>query len=57
MKGEEVGNILKASSNVDNELFIDGDHFVINFPPSCLPEVKATLLAATILFDFLFYED
>ena len=57
MKGEEVGNILKASSNVDKELFTDGDHFVINFPPGCLPEMKAILLAATILFDFLFYED
>ena len=57
MKGEEVGSISKTSSSVGKELFTDGDRFVINFPPGCLPEMKATLLAATILFDFLFYED
>ena len=57
IKGEEVGSISKTSSNVAKELFTDGDRFVVNFPPDCLPEMKATLLAATILFDFLFYED
>ena len=57
MKGEEVGTISKTSSNVGKELFTDGDRFVINFPPGCPPEMKANLLAATILFDFLFYED
>ena len=57
MKGEEVGSISKTSSSVGKELFTDGDRFVINFPPGCLPEMKAILLAATILFDFLFYED
>ena len=53
MKGEKVGTISKTSSNVAK----DGDRFVVNFPPGCLPEVKATLLGATILFDFLFYEE
>ena len=57
MKGEEVGYISKTSSNVGKELFTDGDRFVIDFPKNCLPEMKATLLAATFLFDFLFYED
>ena len=56
MKGEEVGSISKASANLAQELFTDDDRFVIKFPPGCSPEMKATLLGATILFDFLFYE-
>ena len=57
MAGVEVGSISKTSSNVGKELFTDGDRFVVNFPPGCLPEMKATLLAALFLFDFLFYKD
>ena len=56
MKGEQVGSISKASSDVAKEVFTDGDRFFVNFPPGCPPEMKATLLAATILFDFIFYE-
>ena len=55
MKGEKVGRISKTSTNMAN--VAKGDRLLINFPPGCLPEMKATLLAALFLFDFLFYED
>ena len=57
MRGEEVGSILKASSDVAKEVFTHGDRFIVNFPPpGCPPEMKAALLSAAFLFDFIFYE-
>ena len=55
MKGEKVGRISKTSTNMAN--VAKGDRLLINFPPGCLPKMKATLLAALFLFDFLFYKD
>ena len=57
MKGENVGTISKTSSNMGKEFLTDGDRFHIEFPASCPPEMKATLLGAVFLLDFLFYED
>ena len=57
MKGENVGTISKTSSNMGKEFFTDGDRFHIEFPANCPPEMKATLLGAVFLLDFLFYED
>ena len=56
MKGEQVGSISKASSDVAKEVITDGDRFIVNFPPGCPPEMKAALLSAAFLFDFIFYE-
>ena len=55
MQGKKVGSNGKTTFNVAN--VARGDRFIINFPPSCLPEMKATLLAAAFLLDFLFYKD
>jgi len=57
MQGEEVGEIAKQASNIAKESFTDADRFYIIFPPNCNPQMKAVLLGAVFLFDYLFYED
>ena len=52
-----MGTISKTSSNMGKEFLTDGDRFHIEFPANCPPEMKATLLGAVFLLDFLFYED
>ncbi|KAL9656709.1 hypothetical protein ABK040_002976 [Willaertia magna] len=54
---ERVGVIEKKFGNILQELFTDADSFGINFPLDAKPNEKALLLAATILIDFLYFED
>jgi len=56
-EGNEVGKIVKQSENVAKEAFTDADRFMIIFPADCNAEMKAVLLGALFLFDYLFYED
>ena len=55
--GKEVGDIAKQSANVAKEVLTDADRFLINFPEDCDVEMKAVLIGALFLFDYLFYED
>jgi len=56
-EGNEVGKIVKQSANIAKEAFTDADRFMIIFPADCDIEMKAVLLGALFLFDYLFYED
>ncbi len=42
-----------VAAGLDSEM----DRFGVDFPDHATPQVKATLLAATFLLDFLFFED
>ena len=52
----EVGNIAKQFGNVVKEAITDSDKFKVTFPEGCEPKMKAVMMAAVILFDYLFYE-
>ena len=54
---EEVGSITKQFGNVVKEALTDSDKFKVIFPDGANPKMKAVLLAAVILFDYLFYEN
>ena len=54
---EEVGSITKQFGNVVKEALTDSDKFKVIFPEDANPKMKAVLLAAVILFDYLFYEN
>ena len=54
---EEVGSITKEFGNVVKEALTDSDKFKVIFPEDANPKMKAVLLAAVILFDYLFYEN
>ncbi|CAG2180559.1 unnamed protein product, partial [Oppiella nova] len=51
-----VGKITKQWSGLGRELFTDADHFGITFPMDLDVHIKAVLLGACFLIDFLFYE-
>ncbi|OWA53027.1 Phospholipid scramblase 2 [Hypsibius exemplaris] len=53
----QVGKISKQWSGLARELFTDADNFGIQFPIDLSVEVKATLLAANFLIDFMYFED
>ena len=56
MEGNEVGLISKVFGDMTIEAFTDSDKFQVIFPEGCEPKMKALLLAAAILFDYIFYE-
>jgi len=56
MDGKEVGKISKKWSGLSKELFTDADNFGINFPIDLDVKVKATLLGALFLIDFMYFE-
>lgn len=51
-----VGKITKQWTGLLKEAFTDADNFGIQFPLDLDVKVKAVLLAATFLIDFLFFE-
>ena len=54
-----VGEIIKVYDTSDagvKEGFTDIDTFTINFPDGCSNKMKAVLLAAILLFDYIYYE-
>ncbi|XP_053682934.1 phospholipid scramblase 1-like isoform X2 [Sabethes cyaneus] len=55
-EGSQVGKISKQWSGFAREAFTDSDHFGINFPMDLDVRVKATLLGALFLIDFMFFE-
>ncbi|KAH9392266.1 hypothetical protein TYRP_005339 [Tyrophagus putrescentiae] len=52
----KVGKITKQWSGFTREAFTDADLFGVTFPLDLDVQVKATLLAATFLIDFMFFE-
>ncbi|XP_038115325.1 phospholipid scramblase 2 isoform X2 [Culex quinquefasciatus] len=54
--GNQVGKISKQWSGIAREMFTDADHFGINFPMDLDVRVKATLLGALFLIDYMFFE-
>merc|ERR1719323_236233 len=56
VNGSEVGKITKQWSGFGREMFTDSDNFGVNFPIDLDVKVKATLLGATFLIDFMYFE-
>lgn len=54
---QEVGKITKQWSGLAKEYFTDADNFGIQFPMDLDVKMKATMLAACFLIDFMFFED
>ena len=55
--GSEVGRIVKNFSGFLKEAFTDADTFSVSFPLDLDVRVKATLLAAVFLIDFMYFEN
>ena len=53
---EEIGKVTKQWSGLLAESFTDADNFGATFPMDLDVEVKATLLGAVFLIDFMFFE-
>ena len=53
---KEVGRISKQWSGLAKEYFTDADNFGIVFPAGANAKMKATLLGACMLIDFMFFE-
>ena len=54
--GEQVGVITKQWTGLVKEVFTDADNYGINFPLDLDVKVKATLLGALFLIDFMYFE-
>ena len=52
----EVGMVTKQWSGLVKEAFTDADNFSLTFPIDLDVKVKATLLGAVFLIDFMFFE-
>ncbi|XP_067851126.1 phospholipid scramblase 1-like isoform X2 [Heptranchias perlo] len=53
---QKVGKISKERSNLTKEAFTDADNFVIKFPMDLDVKVKAILLGACFLIDYMYFE-
>lgn len=53
----QVGMLAKVWSGCFKELLTDADSFVLEFPPNALPLQKSALMAATVLCDFILFEN
>ena len=52
----QVGKISKQWTGLVKEAFTDADNFGVSFPLDLDVKIKATLLGAVILIDFMFFE-
>lgn len=55
--GSEVGKISKQWSGLVKEYFTDADNFGVQFPMDLDVKMKACLLGAVFLIDFMFFEE
>ncbi|CAG2105931.1 unnamed protein product [Medioppia subpectinata] len=53
---QQVGKITKQWSGLAREMFTDADNFGISFPLDLDVNIKAVLLGACFLIDFMFFE-
>ncbi|XP_028832956.1 phospholipid scramblase 1-like isoform X2 [Denticeps clupeoides] len=51
-----VGRISKQWSGFENEMFTDADNFGLQFPVDLDVRIKAVILGACFLIDFMFFE-
>lgn len=57
-QGEKiVGRIVKKWTGVTKEALTDADTFGLTFPGGCTPQLKAVLLGAVLLIDFVHFEN
>lgn len=56
IEGEEIGKVTKEFSGVAREMFTDADNFAVLFPMDLDVRLKATLLGAVFMIDFMFFE-
>lgn len=54
--GTEVGKITKQWTGIMKEAYTDADNFGVTFPLDLDVKMKATLLGAVFLLDFMFFE-
>jgi len=54
---ENVGNISKQFTGIIKEAFTDADSFGVQFPMDLDVKVKATMMGAVFLIDFMYFED
>uniref|UniRef100_A0A1B6EXH3 Phospholipid scramblase n=1 Tax=Cuerna arida TaxID=1464854 RepID=A0A1B6EXH3_9HEMI len=54
---KEIGTISKMFSGVLKEALTDADHFKVSFPLNLNVKMKATLLGAVFLIDYMYYEN
>ncbi|XP_052246989.1 phospholipid scramblase 2-like [Dreissena polymorpha] len=54
--GAEVGKVTKQWSGMAKELFTNADNFGISFPMDLDVKMKATMLGACFLIDFMYFE-
>jgi len=54
--GQKIGKISKQWSGFVREAFTDADTFGINFPIDLDAKIKAVLIGACLLIDFMFFE-
>ena len=52
----EIGKITKQWSGIGREMFTDAQNFGVTFPIDLDVKTKATLLGATFLIDFMYFE-
>ncbi|KAH8286123.1 hypothetical protein KR054_003037, partial [Drosophila jambulina] len=57
LNGENIGKISKQWSGLAREVYTKADNFGISFPLELDVRLKAILLGATFLIDFMFYEN
>jgi len=57
LSGSIIGKITKQWGGVAKEAFTDADNFSLNFPLDLDANVKACLLAAVFLIDFMYFEE
>jgi hypothetical protein len=55
--GQEIGKISKQWAGFAQEYFTDADNFGVSFPQDMDVRVKATLVGAVFLIDFMFFEN
>ncbi|XP_050094073.1 phospholipid scramblase 2-like [Anopheles aquasalis] len=55
--GTQIGQINKQWSGVGKEVFTDSDNFEISFPIDLDARMKATLLGALLLIEYMYFEN
>ena len=53
----QIGKITKQWSGIEKEFFTDAQNFGVTFPIDLDVKMKATLLGATFLIDFMYFEN
>ncbi|GMR44242.1 hypothetical protein PMAYCL1PPCAC_14437, partial [Pristionchus mayeri] len=56
LRDDDIGNIQKKWAGLLQESFTDADTFGVNFPIDLSVRIKAILIGATFLIDFIHFE-